>query len=110
MPEVEETLDWIVKQTEGRAERFNDRLAFEAEEQRASRKRKPALPKPIDADVIREGAQPPAQSASEPPGDMAHGRGAADDGAHQRALVFAGRGSRWSTGRQWVPATSVATR
>jgi len=91
MPEVEESLDWIAEQAEQLAERFNEHLEFESKARKASRKRKPALPKPIDLGALREGAQLTAQAHANLLVDMARAEACEMMGERQRALTFAGR-------------------
>jgi hypothetical protein len=91
MPEIEESLDWIVEQTEDLVERFNEHLEWETEKRKGSRKRRPALPKPIDTEAVRQAAEPATEAHASLLVDI--GRAEACDmmGEHERALAFADR-------------------
>jgi hypothetical protein len=91
MPELDESLDWIVEQTEALVERFNEQLGWEREKQKRSRKRRPALPKPIDIEAVRRAGQTTAEAHVSLLVDI--GRAEACDmmGEHDRALAFADR-------------------
>jgi hypothetical protein len=91
MPEEEESLNWIVEQTEQLAERFNDRLEWEAEARKTSRKRKSPSPKPIDLDAVRRVAQQTPQAQANLLVDMARAEACEMMGEHKRALAFAER-------------------
>jgi hypothetical protein len=92
MPEVGEALDWIVQQVESLVERFNDHLELEAVARKASRKRKPPLPKSIDLGAVRVAARPNAESRASLLVDMAR-RGAQDDGRTQAGAGMRGAAS-----------------
>ena len=80
-----------MEQAEQLAERFNDRLEWEVEATKTSRKRKSPLPKPIDIDAVRRVARQSAQAQANLLVDMARAEACEMMGEHKRALAFAER-------------------
>jgi hypothetical protein len=62
LPETEEQLGWIVAQGERVVDIFNDRLEFEGIARKASGKRTPPLPKPLDLETLKQAAEPRAKA------------------------------------------------
>src|SRR5207237_7066106 len=91
MPEQEETLDWIVQQDELLVEMFNDHLEWEMMVRQSARKRKPALPKPIDIAAVKRAAQPSVQALVRELVDMARAEACEMMGEKSRALAFTER-------------------
>ena len=88
LSETEESLTWVVAQGELVVEIFNDRLEWEMEVQKQSKKRKPKLPAPIDAAVARRNAEPAAKAHVALLVDMARSQACEIMGERKRGLAY----------------------
>jgi hypothetical protein len=91
MPEIEECLTDIVAEGELLAERFNDALEMEAAVRKGARKRRPALPQPVDLEAIRINVQTAAESHASLLVDMARAEAHEMMGEKKQALALAER-------------------
>jgi hypothetical protein len=91
MPEGEERLTAMVDEGELLAASFYDALEMATAARKGPRKRKPALPKPIDLEAVKQGAQPTAQSHASLLVDMARAEAHEMMGERKQALAFAER-------------------
>jgi hypothetical protein len=91
MPEGEERLTDMVTEAELLAASFNDALEMATAARKATRKRKPALPKPIDLEATKRSAQPTAESHASLLVDVARAEAHEMMGERKLALAFAER-------------------
>jgi len=88
--EAEETLLDMVEHAENLVAHFNDHIELAG--RTATKKRKPALPKPIDLEAMQETAQPSADELVRTLVDMAQAEACDMMGEKKQALAFAERG------------------
>jgi hypothetical protein len=91
MPEIEERLTALVTEAELLAESFNDALEMETAARKGTRRRKPALPKPIDVASVRASAEPTGESHASLLVDMARAEAHEMMDERRKALAFAER-------------------
>jgi hypothetical protein len=91
MPEVEECLTAMVAEGELLVERFKETLELETAARKGTRKRKPALPRQIDLDAVKQGAEPISHAHARLLVDLARAEAHEIMGERQQALAFAER-------------------
>jgi hypothetical protein len=91
MSEGEERLALMVTEGEQLAVRFNDALEMETAARKGTRKRRPALPTPIDLEAVKQGAQPTAESHANLLVDMARAEACEMMGEKKQALAIVER-------------------